>query len=119
MIEPFGVESYDFDGGRVVALAGELDAATCRGLADELLAPPGSLIVVDLSGLDFMDSSGLGTIHVARRRAIQEGGNLVVSRPNAMVQRVFEITGLDTWVVEWDPRWPDEAVRGREPEALA
>ena len=119
MLESFGVESHDFDGGRVVALRGELDASTCRELAETLIGPPGSLIVVDLAHLDFMDSSGLGTIHVARRRAIEDGGDLVVSRPNPMVLRVFEITGLDTWVAEWDSRWPEAAVRSREPEALS
>jgi stage II sporulation protein AA (anti-sigma F factor antagonist) len=105
MMDPFGVTSYDFDGGRVFALRGELDASTCRGLAEHLIGPPGSLIVVDLCQLTFMDSSGLGAIHAARRMANKDGGTLVVCRPSPIVHRVFEITGLDTWVTDWDPEW--------------
>ncbi len=105
MVDPFDVTSYDFEGGRIFALRGELDASTCRGLAEQLIGPPGLLVVVDLCQVTFMDSSGLGAIHTARRRAMKDGGTLVVSRPTPMVRRVFEITGLDMWVEEWDPEW--------------
>jgi anti-anti-sigma factor len=60
---------------------------------------------VDLSQLTFMDSSGLGLIHESRTKAIDDGGNLVVCNPVPTVLRVMEITGLDTWVVDWDPAW--------------
>lgn len=105
MVEQFLVDAHDFDGGRVVALRGELDASTCRRLAEHLSGPPGSLIVVDLAELTFLDSSGLGAFHDARRKAIEAGGSLVLCHPVAMVQRVLEITGLDIWVVDWDPVW--------------
>jgi anti-anti-sigma factor len=101
----FCVSSRDFEGVRIFALEGELDASTCRGLAERLEGPPGSLVVIDLSQLSFMDSSGLGVIHSARRTAIKDGGMLVVSRPQPIVHRVLQITGLDTWVTDWDPRW--------------
>jgi anti-anti-sigma factor len=103
--DPFDVRSHDFEGGRVFALRGELDASTCRGLVERLIGPPGSLVVVDLCDLSFMDSSGLGALHSARRRALKNGGTLVVCRPSPMVSRVLEITGLDTWVTDWDPKW--------------
>ena len=105
MVDPFGVTSYDFDGGRLFALKGELDASTCRGLAEQLIGPPASLVVVDLDQLTYMDSSGLGAIHRARQTAIKDGGTLVVCRPRPMVYRVLEITGLDTWVADWDADW--------------
>jgi anti-anti-sigma factor len=111
-MDPFCVTSYDFEGGRIFALEGELDASTCRGLAEQLIGPPGSLIVVDLRDLTFMDSSGLGVIHEARRIAIKDGGNLVVCRPRPMVHRVLEITGLDTWVTDWNPAWSNLSVSG-------
>ncbi len=110
MTDPFGVTAYDFDGGRVFALRGELDACTCQGLAERLVGPHGSLIVVDLRQLTFMDSSGLGCIHAARRTAIEHEGNLVVCRPTPMVHRVLEITGLDTWVTEWNPGWSHDSL---------
>ena len=113
MVEPFCVTSHPVDEGRVVALRGELDACTCRGLAEHLVGRPGSLIVVDLSQLTFMDSSGLGAIHEARREAIRGGGNLVVCRPTPIVYRVLEITGLDTWVTDWNPKWSNSPPSGR------
>lgn len=105
MLEPFAVDSYDFDGGRVIAPRGELDASSRPVLAGHLSAPHGSLIVVDLAQLTFLDSSGLGALHEARRKAIEDGGNLVVCNPVPMVRRVFEITGLDTWITDWDSGW--------------
>jgi anti-anti-sigma factor len=99
------VASYAFDGGRVVTLRGELDVSSKEGLAEQLIGPPGSLVVLDLCQLTFIDSSGLGAIHAARRTAIEGGGNLLVSRPNPTVSRVLEITGLDTWVTDWEPEW--------------
>jgi anti-sigma B factor antagonist len=105
MAKSIVITSHNIEGGRVVALSGELDVATSEGLADQMTGPPGSLIVLDLSGLTFMDSSGIGAIHAARRLTIKNGGTLVVSRPSAQVHRVLEITGLDTWVTDWDPDW--------------
>jgi anti-anti-sigma factor len=111
-MEPVFADSYDFITGRVVALRGELDACTCQGLAERLSGPPGSLIVIDLAQLTFIDSSGLGLIHQARRKAIDQGGNLVVCNPCPVVFRVMEITGLDTWVTDWDPAWSKGSVAG-------
>jgi anti-anti-sigma factor len=112
MMDPSGVTSYGFDGGRIFALWGELDACTCQGLAERLVGPPGSLIVVDLCQVTFIDSSGLGAIHAARRTAIVDGGNLVVSRPSPMVHGVLEITGLDMWVTEWNSEWSNASRLG-------
>jgi anti-sigma B factor antagonist len=104
-VDLFGVTSYDFDGGRIFVLRGELDASTCRGLAECLTGPSGSLVVIDLSQLTFIDSSGLGALHAAKQRAIKNGGTLVVSRPSPTVHRVLEITGLDMWLTDWDADW--------------
>jgi anti-sigma B factor antagonist len=108
-VEVFAIDSYDFDGGRVIAPRGELDASTCPVLAEHLRGPSGSLIVVDLVELTFLDSSGLGLLHDARRKAIDEGGNLVVCNPDPAVRRVMEITGLDTWITDWDASWSNGA----------
>jgi anti-sigma B factor antagonist len=105
MVDLFGVTSYDFDGGRVFVPRGELDASSCRGLAELVTGPPGSLLVVDLGQLTFIDSSGLGALHAARQMAIKDGGILVVCRPSPIVHRVLEVTGLDLWITDWDPEW--------------
>jgi anti-anti-sigma factor len=114
-VDLFGVTSYDIEGCRVFALSGELDASTCRGLAERLIGPPGSLVVVDLRQLTFMDSSGIGAIHTARRMAIKDGGNLVVSRPSPIVHRVLEVTGLDMWITDWDQKWSSGSPLGCTP----
>lgn len=105
MVGLFGVSSRDFEDGRIFVLTGELDASSSRGLPEQLQGPLGSLVVIDLSELTFMDSSGLGAIHAARRLAIKDGGTLVVCRPQPIVLRVLELTGLDTWVTDWNPKW--------------
>ena len=63
--------SYDIDGGRVVVPSGEVDASTCAQLARQLVARPGSRIIVDLAQVAFLDSSGLGTLHVARQKLLR------------------------------------------------
>ena len=55
-----------------------------------------------------MDSSGLGALHLARRHAVKNGGTLVVCRPQPIVHRVLQLTGLDTWIADWDPAWSDQ-----------
>lgn len=99
--------SYVFDGGRIFNLRGELDASTAPGLAEQMLGDPGSLVVLDLGQLTFIDSSGLGAIHAARQQVINDGGILVVCRPSPAVHRVLEITGLDIWLADWDPAWSE------------
>jgi anti-sigma B factor antagonist len=107
MVDLFSVTSRDFENGRIFALKGELDISSCDGLAEQLQGPPGRVVVIDLSELSFIDSSGLGTLHAARRLAIKNGGTLVVSRPQCAVHRVLQLTGLDIWVLGWDQRWSE------------
>jgi anti-anti-sigma factor len=92
----------------VVALHGELDIATADGLAEALVAVAGSTLVVDLSDLTFMDSTGIGTLVVARNRVLANGqGQMVLTRPTAIVRKALEIVGLSEWVVEWSPEWDE------------
>ena len=86
------------DGGVQVGLSGELDLATAPKLDDELRhieanGPP--LIVIDLSPLAFMDSSGLRALLAADSRAREAGRRLVLVRGDERVQRVLKITRLD------------------------
>ena len=52
-----------------------------------------AVIVLDLGGLTFMDSSGLHLVLDARRRAGEKGHKLVVLEGPEAVQRIFELTG--------------------------
>ncbi len=82
----------------VVALSGELDVAGAELLEHELTRisadhAPGGL-VLDLSKLDFMDSTGLRLVVLEDERAKQEGRRFACVRGQAEVQRVFEITRM-------------------------
>jgi anti-sigma B factor antagonist len=84
------------DGATLLACIGELDLATVPAFEDALCRAEadGRAIILDLSGLDFIDSRGLGTILALDRRVRESGGRLTIVRGPAAVDRVFEITGL-------------------------
>jgi anti-sigma B factor antagonist len=92
------VENESLPGGARVALLGELDLATAavaeEGLRAAEAAAPHRL-KLDLTGLTFMDSTGLRLVIAAAARAREAGRSLVVVRGPAAVQRVFEVTGVD------------------------
>lgn len=109
MSPDFSVSTRDLPDRHIVALRGELDLVTAEGLTDALVEIAGSTLVVDLSDLTFMDSSGIGALVVARRRIMSSGqGELVLARPGANVRKVLDIVGLSDWIVEWSPDWDDE-----------
>jgi anti-sigma B factor antagonist len=86
------------NGGAHVALTGELDIATAPKLEDEvrrLEAEGRKLIVIDLRGLEFMDSSGLRALLAADTRSRERGARLVLVRGDDRIQRVLRITRLD------------------------
>lgn len=81
----------------VVSIGGELDVATAPLVRQELLslaARGHHRVVLDLAGVDFLDSTGLGVVLGALRRARSGGGELALARLEPQVRRVFEITRL-------------------------
>ena len=84
------------DGHAVVALRGELDLADAVAVAAALTAvavrEPG--IIVDLAGLEFIDSSGVAALAHGRRQARRAGGDLLLAAPQQRVTRVLAITRL-------------------------
>jgi stage II sporulation protein AA (anti-sigma F factor antagonist) len=89
------------DGVRVVAVRGELDLDTMSELNAALAADEGlAATVIDLRGLTFIDSSGVSGVLAAARRARDAGSRLACVPGQPQIQRVFELTGVDT-VLEW------------------
>ncbi len=94
----FGVRAESVDENtHLVAAAGEIDAlaapqlgSTLLGLADE----GKSAVVVDLSGVTFIDSVGLGVLVGGRKRARSNDGDLVLVATGRNVLRVLDLTGL-------------------------
>ena len=82
----------------VLTVTGEVDLRTApelRTLIDRVLDEGASRLVVDLAGVDFLDSTGLSVLVGAHKRLARTGGRLVVANPPEIVSRVLSITGLD------------------------
>lgn len=80
------------DGAVTLLIGGQLDVATATPLGARLEAAtrtPGRKLVLDLAGLEFMDSSGIAVLVVAARRS-----QLQLRNPREMIRRLIEIAGL-------------------------
>ena len=51
--------------------------------------------IIDLGGVDYIDSSGLGTLVAIPKRALQNGGSVVIKGLHGLVKDLFELTRLD------------------------
>ncbi|MEU1602470.1 STAS domain-containing protein [Micromonospora matsumotoense] len=81
----------------VLRLAGEIDMLTATQLStvvNEVLADPPPRIVLDLAGVTFCDSQGLGTLVVLSRKASHSQCLLILSNVGDFLLRVLDITGL-------------------------
>jgi anti-anti-sigma factor len=105
------------DGGyAVVALRGELDLSIAEELRDRLLAilaREAASLILDLSGLAFMDSTGVSLLVAIERRANELGGTLSLVAPQKLVARVLHITSLDRHFLIF-PTVDDALLSGRE-----
>jgi len=101
----FDVESRVSGDRAIVTVRGDFDLQVAARVVAELAkveegAP--ALLVIDLSGLSFLDSSGMGVIAAAQARAVEAGRRLVLVRPPYTVRRAFEISGFDDVVTVVD-----------------
>ena len=102
-------ESQMCDGVLILTLCGEIDHHSAVRVRTEMdsqiyeLRP--SKTVLDLSGIEFMDSSGLGLI-MGRYALMQKlGGELTLRNPNERLVKIFELAGLGRMVkVEDTPK---------------
>jgi len=84
-------------GRTVVTVIGDVDLATAPDLRTRLadLAVRGPHLVVDLDGVDLLDSTGLGVLVGARRRARQAGGDLALVCSEGRLADLLAATDLD------------------------
>jgi anti-anti-sigma factor len=97
-MEILEVTTQDSGGHVTVSLKGELDLSSVGKVEEELerVEKDGpSVLVLDLSQLSFLDSTGLRAVVTADERARSNGRRLVVVRGPDPVQRVFAITRLE------------------------
>jgi anti-anti-sigma factor len=93
-VAPLTLETTLNGGTAVIALAGELDLAGTTTLEHELSGLDADALVLDLRGLEFMDSSGLRAIAVSAQRAQDAGRRFALIPGAAQVMRVFDITRM-------------------------
>lgn len=92
------LDTHDEDGSVRLALSGELDISSAPRVEEELErleADRPLVLVLDLRGLAFMDSTGLRLIVSADARAREQGRRFAVVRGPEAVQRIFHVTRLD------------------------
>jgi anti-sigma B factor antagonist len=90
---------YHLDSGvAVVKVTGEVDVATCGMLRDGLLRVVSDEnyrgLVVNLAGVNFIDSTGIGVLVGVWRRVRATEGSLALAMPSRQVQSILDATGL-------------------------
>jgi anti-sigma B factor antagonist len=89
--------NYTHEAFTVLSVAGEIDVYTAPKLRDALVAlSEGGItqIIVDLSDIEFLDSTGLGVLVGAHKRALASGGVFRVVCSAERILKIFRITGL-------------------------
>lgn len=84
-----------------VRVSGDFDAERAKDVREAILeAEVGSQsVVLDLSGVTFIDSSGLGVIAAAAARAERDGKSFGLCEPTASVEHTLRLFGLDSMIV--------------------
>jgi len=91
------LETSDRDGATVLSAHGEIDVATAPQLRQqivELASESSAPLVIDLEGVDFLDSTGLGVLVSGLKRFRTLGSDVLLVATRPRILKVFEITGL-------------------------
>ena len=107
-MDPFSVDERDEGGVRVIAVAGELDIATAPTLCARLDAKRigrRPKLLVDLTAVDFCDSTGLRALLGAASEVRAHGGRFaIVCPPAGDVARLLDVVGAGEWMaIHADP----------------
>jgi anti-sigma B factor antagonist len=117
--EALAVHESDVDGVRLLEVFGELDLATAPRLCSLLDAARIQRVrrlVVDLTGVDFCDSTGLRALMGASTELRHAGGKLAVAvLPDGGVARLFDVTGIHESLPTYDTQ--EEAIASVSPSA--
>lgn len=82
----------------IVAVRGEIDLYTAPQLRSEFvhaLDNGARRLIVDMSRVEFCDSTGISVLLSAMKRSREKGGDLILVAPNPAVTKILEVTGLD------------------------
>ncbi len=96
-MRPLAVERSSADGSELLVVAGEIDITTYARLIaalNEAVTEAVRPLVVDLSAVEFMDSTGLALLINAHRRLTRRRKGFAVVCPPGPLRRVFEVTDM-------------------------
>lgn len=99
------VDTSTVGSATVVSVRGELDLHTAPELdaaLKQVAASQAPILVVDLGGVEFMDSTGLSTIVAAVAASRRYGGQVRVVAATDKIKKVFTLTGVDQQVGLFD-----------------
>jgi anti-sigma B factor antagonist len=97
LVDGIAVQTEQSGRCTIMTLTGELDLVSAPRLRNAITSLSGESldeVVVDLSGLTYIDSVGIGLLVASRRRLDAEGRTFSVRNANPQVRRLLEITGL-------------------------
>jgi anti-sigma B factor antagonist len=84
----------------VMSLGGEIDLYTAPRLHGELVSVLSGdspvQVVVDMSGVEFCDSTGMNVLLAAHRKAREQGGDLELAAPRPAIRKILQVTGLES-----------------------
>ena len=92
------IEVRDEGGWRIIDAKGEIDLETSPRLREAVLegVKEKDHVGVDLSGAEYMDSSGVATLVEGLKSASESGQTFVLVRPSERVMKVLELARLDS-----------------------
>ena len=91
------LETRDVDGRTIVSVGGEIDVYTAPKLRDkitELVGEGHHDLVIDMEGVDFLDSTGLGVLVGGLKKVRAHDGSLELICTQDRLLKIFRITGL-------------------------
>jgi anti-anti-sigma factor len=81
-----------------LAIVGEIDAHTAPEITTVVAGTDADSLEIDLSGVDFVDSSGLRALIEAHQLFESSGRSLMLVRPSPIVARLFDISGVGDYL---------------------
>lgn len=98
VVPHFELSEESSGGAHVICVRGEIHVTTTPRFAERLTAAiegGKTAVVLDMTGVEFIDSTGLSVLLNGLRLVGQRGGHLAIVCANPTVLRLFQITGLD------------------------
>ena len=105
MVVDFQVSAQEKDGVSVIHVTGEVDLHTCprlHAVMQEVMKNESKNCVLNLTDIQYIDSTGLGVVAHSAKSLGQEGGALAIVCTKSQIRKVFELSGLDKKVHLFD-----------------